>query len=321
MSRRATTTGPRGLLCAALLCVSGCGDAPTPPNREPLPGQILFSRTMADERQIVRTQLFVTTLDGGDATQLTFETGVSHPTIAPDGRRFAYLRQVEADRFIVVRAMDGRQEAAFLPETPCVASLAWSPDGERLAFSTGCGRSDIWVVNRDGSGLTMLGPGVGPYWSPDGSKIAFSTSTDGVNSRIGIMSANGADWTLFPASSGSDWPGPWSPDGSLLTFGHNEPAVDFEHTRFETWLMRPDGSGRRRLTESHAGYREGLSAWSPDGRYFTFVAVPQMEEWRGARIYVARADGSGAREIAIGRPVGASEYGDMDPSWAPRPDR
>jgi TolB protein len=71
---------------------------------------------------------------------------------------------------------------------------AWSPDGRRLAFvRVRGGRSDIYVVNRDGSGLRRLAhaitfrpmPGsssgfaANPAWSPDGQKIAFMSNRDG----------------------------------------------------------------------------------------------------------------------------------------------
>ena len=57
--------------------------------------------------------------------------------------------------------------------------LAWSPDGERIAFMSD--RRDetveIYVVNADGTDLISLTPHSGhassPTWSPDGRRIAF----------------------------------------------------------------------------------------------------------------------------------------------------
>ena len=58
----------------------------------------------------------------------------------------------------------------------------WSPDGTHILFGTNCDRprSQIWVMNADGSGphpLTHMPPrGDAPMasYSPDGRKIAFS---------------------------------------------------------------------------------------------------------------------------------------------------
>ena len=66
-------------------------------------------------------------------------------------------------------------------------SAKWSPDGKRVAFWRTVGQSDnsagvhqLFTVNADGSGLTLLADGVAPScithaWSPDSRQIAFST--------------------------------------------------------------------------------------------------------------------------------------------------
>jgi TolB protein len=311
-----TILAPRPLLCATLLCAAGCGDAPTK-HDEPLPGRIMFSRT-TQVREGERSHAFVTELDGSEPRQLTSESeGVSSPAISPNGRRFAYVRFVQGVEAIVVRGMDGREENAFTPNTgSCIATLSWAPDGERLAFYTGCGESNVWVVNRDGSGLKMLGPGILPAWSRDGSMITFSLTIDGVNSRIGLMRADGTERTLIPAPSGSDGASAWSPDGSQLVFVHNESAtLEQQQRSLEIWVMRPDGSGRRRLI-GNGGNLDILPTWSPDGQYVAFARVPEIGNWRGARIFVVRADGSALRQVTPGSTSTTSETGDEFPTWA-----
>jgi Tol biopolymer transport system component len=57
----------------------------------------------------------------------------------------------------------------------------WSPDGNRVAFSSRrTGNYEIWIINRDGSGLRQLTQSQGGHyspWSPDGTMIAYSIHT------------------------------------------------------------------------------------------------------------------------------------------------
>jgi hypothetical protein len=75
------------------------------------------------------------------------------------------------------------RELRALP-TPCTvrpcfaAAPAWSPDGERLAFSVlrpGL-QPELWIVAADGTGLRQLSGagGYDPAWSPDGQQLVFS---------------------------------------------------------------------------------------------------------------------------------------------------
>lgn len=52
-----------------------------------------------------------------------------------------------------------------------VVGIAWSPDGQRIAFVKPGG---VWTANADGTSLQLVGEdGYLPSWSPDGSTIAY----------------------------------------------------------------------------------------------------------------------------------------------------
>jgi hypothetical protein len=86
----------------------------------------------------------------------------------------------------------------WLPEGFWGEDASTNPTGTRIAFVSRDQylNTDIWVANRDGSGLTRLttyeGADDQPTWSPDGSMIAFRSMRGG-QSRIWVMNADGSN--------------------------------------------------------------------------------------------------------------------------------
>jgi Tol biopolymer transport system component len=133
----------------------------------------------------------------------------------------------------------------------------------RLVFSH---RGDIWSARPDGAVLRRLthgrGPEEDPAWSPDGRRIVYRDSRRGfnLNDEIYVMKADGShrrNLTRSPLTN--DWGPAWSPDGRLIAFNSATRLV----------VMRPDGTGRRRLTGVEAEY----PSWSPDGRRLAFMSM------------------------------------------------
>jgi TolB protein len=89
----------------------------------------------------------------------------------------------------------------------------------------------------------------------------------------------------------------------------------------EIWVMRPDGSARRRLTRPRPAraYAAGSvrPAWSPDRTQIAFAAQmdTRVRNQRLTEIYVMRADGSHVRRLTRNEAV------DSDPSWSPDGER
>ena len=107
---------------------------------------------------------------------------VADPQLSPDGRWVAYqvsTPDVAANRsrtdLYVVAAAGG--EPRKLTDGPSSSTTPrWSPDGRRLAFTTG---GQVWTMNPDGSDrrqVKTISTGAGdPVWSPDGKLIAFAS--------------------------------------------------------------------------------------------------------------------------------------------------
>jgi Tol biopolymer transport system component len=150
----------------------------------------------------------------------------------------------------------------------------WSPDGSRIVFS---GESGISVMNADGSTPVALGvSGDGPRWSPDGSRIAF-----GSGSTVQVMDADGSNAVVLTAGRRPDW----SPDGTRIVFDRPE-ACPFLICSPALYLMAPDGSGVRRLTDQGQ-----CAAWSPDGSKIAYRSL-------FVGLFLINPDGAGKKQIA-----------------------
>ena len=158
-------------------------------------------------------------------------------------------------------------------------SPTWSPDGKRLAYSTGempivmhihgLGmtryRSAVYVVDFAGSHARRVATGALPDWSPDGKTIAYfalgCAQTPDNKGRIRLVTPTGRDVT--PPTAPCDGIGPadhpvpaWSPDGQQIAVG----------TDTAQYVMNPNGTRLRQLqrgrfTQALWGYIR--PAWRP----------------------------------------------------------
>jgi Tol biopolymer transport system component len=227
----------------------------------------------------LRGELRVQPVGGGEARTLTQVPG-PQPTFAfsPEGSRIAFA----TENAIILLPLVGKGPVrrVALPAAWAKSSLAglqWSPDGRRLAFSRTSGdgkagtlHNELDVIGVDGSGARTLAVNPAPYgaraepsWSPDGTRIAFSLD----EFRLGTVSvAGGRPIPLTrPANGVVDSDPVWSPDGRSIAFARS-PARGVG----DVWLVRPNGTGLRRLTTTPVP-RRGVAhvgsaplVWSPD---------------------------------------------------------
>jgi len=85
---------------------------------------------------------------------------------------------------------------------------------------TGAGSGDLRIMNADGSNSRSLGvDGLEPAWSPAGDRIAYTGGCCAVGPWIYLTAPDGSGALEIPNRHGLDGADPaWSPDGSLLAF-------------------------------------------------------------------------------------------------------
>ncbi len=196
-----------------------------------------------------------------------------------------------------------------------VASLAWSPDGTRIAYGTR--RGSVYSVGVGGGEHSLLasslgyvaggdfGSGFGIQWSPDGEHIAVQAGhirdAYGVDTLF-VMNADGSDMHQLAedheVQSVHFSPNlSWSPDGTRMAYATFSGGGD--ERQMQIWTGSPDGSAPSLLLESapapFAFDYGGSPVWSPDGTRIAFGSTTTD----GAAVWlVANADGTGdAREI------------------------
>lgn len=117
----------------------------------------------------------------------------------------------------------------ILPDGIQATQAAVTRDGQRIAF-TGVGAdgsTEIFTMNRDGSGLKQLTFSTyadeQPVWSPDGQRIAFRSRRNLGYSDIWIMNADGSDQVNLTDTGvrvglyGYEH-ATWSPDGQYMVY-------------------------------------------------------------------------------------------------------
>jgi Domain of unknown function DUF11/RTX calcium-binding nonapeptide repeat (4 copies)/WD40-like Beta Propeller Repeat len=219
-------------------------------------------------------------------------------TVAPDGSGLSILREslCAPDR---------------PPPCPFPKGLSWSPDAQRLAFVFG---AQLYAFDsRDGS-QRLLPTGVEvsgmtpPVWSPDGRQLAFLS--------LEVSDGGGTDSDLYVIDVDEGSVRALTRDGRVIDGLAWAPAPQIAYSSFvagpsELFVVDPDGSNRRQLTDTGLGGANRWPAWSPRGTEVAFIHLVGSEY---ARLYAVRPDGSGLRSLSDA----AVDVGHgHPPSWSP----
>ncbi len=309
------------LIAAGVAVVGARLLSPTPALPRGDAAVIAFS---SDEGDLSRGDIYTVRADGSDLHQLTnasSDNGSDQaPVWSPDGTRIAFRSYRESKNSVEVMDAGGANRTVLWSSgagrDPYCAEhddLAWSPDGQTVAFAAheACpGQPDLFAAAADGSTparrLLAAGTnGVFPRFSPDGRRIAFlgSEGAGAGSLYVAEVESAGADPRGLQArrigpdleySAVDQWfPPHWSPDGTELAL-----AVGPFADTGDIVVVKADGSGQRLLATDQAFN----PTWSPDGKRIAFHRiVDELEFLNGRpctmRVWVTNADGSGERRL------------------------
>ncbi len=170
------------------------------------------------------------------------------------------------------------------------------------------GGNEIFLIDADGRKASQLTfsrtMNLSPSWSPKGDRMVYSTFTGG-NWSLATINVNTGQSQVVSSWNGQNISPSWCPaNPDLVAFSTNRDGNN------EIYLVRPNGSGLRRLT-TNPGI-DASPSWSPDGSKLAFLS----DRTGLPAIYIMGADGSDQHRLTSL----PGTYEDS-PSWSPRGDR
>jgi len=276
--------------------------------------EIVCASTIANPgtRLTSRSRLFSVNIATGEKRAITPQAGIAmQPDWSPHGYRVAYWAQIQARLDVWTIPAAGGEAVRVTNDAAVDWNPVWSPDGAYLYFASDRGGSmNLWRVAIDEKSGKVLGDmepvtAPAPYassmsFSRTGRQMAYVHRSQTSNIfRVAFDPARemavGQPLPITRGSGGAGQP-QLSPDGDWVAFNRQD----------DLFVVRPDGSGLRRLTDD--AYTDRRAVWSPDGKLLTFHSN------RGGKvdIWTIHPDGSSLRQVTD-TPHGSITH----PVWSP----
>ncbi len=215
---------------------------------------------------------------------------VSELTAAPAAGRVAWIANEQGRRNIWVAQPGSHASAQQIThytqdDGQEISGLAWSAEGEWLAYTRGGDaewperpapnpalltagvKQEMWLISAKGGEPRDIGEGHGAAISPAGDMVAYLLH--GQIWTASLKDASAKPQQLFQAR-GEEQDLRWSPDGSALAFVSQRDDHSFVGVyRFTTKTLEYLAPGT---------YSDSNPAWSPDSNHIAFVRQPLESE-------------------------------------------
>ncbi len=243
---------------------------------------IAASRPDPDENEYP-TQLWLVDLTGSDEPrQLTHGESDNAPRYSPDGKWIAFVRKTGEGKPQLHVLATGGGDARKLTDLPGGAGAPkWSPDSSTIAFTARVpeegryGQDEKITPGKEPprriTGLQYRLDGVG--FLIDQRSHVFTVGIDGEDEAKQLTSG---DWDDVDVA--------WSPDGAWLAFVSRRHERREHDLNSDVFVMRPDGSDLRQVTDSSLS--TGEPQFTESGDTIVFVggdAGPEGNTWVGTQ--------------------------------------
>ena len=207
-------------------------------------------------------------------------------SLAPKNQIWYSIDASPAHAQLFIANGDGTAAKPILPLTGMDYSPSLSNDGQWVLFtSERNGSADIYRVHPDGTGLDRLtdDPAFDDQaaLSPNGETLAYVSTRKAGHARVWLMDMKTRRSRLLSVQPGSGFQPTWSPDGKWLAFSSDDGRFAghmpgrWEKTQsLSIYIVRPDGSGLRRVTRGRGV--AGSPQWSPDGKRIYYYETTEI---------------------------------------------
>jgi Tol biopolymer transport system component len=211
-----------------------------------------------------------------------------------------YVSKEKGDEDIWVSS--GGKRSAITGQGVVEVNPAWSPDGGRIAFTSGPGSDlDLYTMAADGSDRRLVWGGdllqSSVDWSPDGSTLVVDASPVDGNLQVFTVPATGGDPSQLTVGEPNGKPN-WTPDDRILFLSLRDGETQ------EIYVMGADGSDPVDLSNDPS--RDVLAEMSPDGRRIAFSSD------RSGNFEIWLMDADGSNPIQLTDNPGT----DSNPTWS-----
>jgi Tol biopolymer transport system component len=201
----------------------------------------------------------------------------------------------EVGRGVALIAVEPEDREHSVVLEDCSSRARISPDGRRVAYE----KDDaMWVRGLDPAAeptrvvdLAGATSGSPAAWSPDGKQLIISLGRHDEERRAWVhttlrINADGTERKELPIPA-EDGVQDWSADGRWLLTASSRGAK----IGWQLYVMRPDGTGSRRITE---GGNPFYARFSPDGRHVVYSDNARGDQ---SGIWIVDVDGKNAHRV------------------------